>query len=116
MKYELKRIDIWPVVKVVFILSLLLGFFIGILYAGLFLLMDAFTQLAAETGFADINSFGGGFALFALFGCTFGISFFYTVGAVIFIVLYNLLAGSIGGIRFELESLENIMKDRNSVG
>ena len=116
MKYELKRIDIWPVVKIVFILSLLLGFFIGILYAGLFFLMDAFTQLAAETGFGEMSSLGGGFALIALFGCTFGISFFYTVGAVIFVVLYNLLAGSVGGIHFEIEALENIIKDGNSVG
>jgi len=116
MKYELKRIDIWPIVKIVFIFSLLLGFFIGILYAGIFLMVDTFSQVAAESGFDEMGSLGGGFAFIVLFGCTFGVSFIYTVGAIIYVVLYNLLAGSLGGFRFELASVDDRDEEKTSVG
>jgi hypothetical protein len=116
MKVEVKRIDIWPVIKIVFVLSLLLGFFIGVLYGGLFLLMDAFSQVAFESGFDEFGSFGAGFILFFIFGFTFGIAILNTIGAVIFVVLYNLLAGSFGGFRVDLESLETHQKESISVG
>jgi hypothetical protein len=115
MKYELKRIEIWPVLKIVFVLSLLLGFFIGLLYAGLFLMIDAFSQVAAESGFEEFGSFGPGFAIVMIIACTFGFSFIYTTSALVFTVLYNLLAGSIGGLRLELKSVDK-EKDSSSVG
>jgi len=116
MKYELKRIEIWPIVKIVFILSLLLGFFIGIMYAGMFLLLGGFSQLAADSGLDEISSFGGGFAIVILLGSTFGIAFLYTIGAVIYTVLYNLLAGSVGGFRFELKQVNDSIEEKTSVG
>ncbi len=116
MKYELRRIDIWPIVKIVFILSLLLGFFIGLLYAGMFLLLDLFADLAADSGLEEIGSLGGGFAIIVLLACTVGISFIYTVGAIIITVLYNLLAGSIGGFRFDLQQVESSITEKDTSG
>ncbi len=115
MKYELKRIEIWPVFKIVFVLSLLLGFFIGLIYAGLFLIIDAFANVAAESGFEEFNTFGPGLAILMIIACTFGISFLYTTGALVFTVLYNLIAGSIGGFRVELKSIDK-KEDSFSVG
>ena len=116
MKYELSRIEIWPVVKIVFFLSLLLGFFIGILYAGMFLMMDMFSNVALESGFDDYSSFGSGFVVILLIGCTLGFSFLYTLGAMIGVVFYNVLAGSIGGLRFDLQSIDDSKDKKFSVG
>ncbi|MBN1479818.1 DUF3566 domain-containing protein [candidate division KSB1 bacterium] len=116
MKYEIRRIEIWPVIKIVFILSLFLGFLIGLLYGGLFLMIDAFSQVAAESGFDELNTFGGGFVIFIIIAFTFGLSFIYTLGAVIFVVLYNLLAGSIGGLRFEIATIDDRQKELTPVG
>ena len=116
MKYELGRIEIWPIVKIVFILSLLLGFFIGVLYAGMFLMMDVFSSVAAESGLDGLDSFGSGFAIFIIIGCTLGLAFMYTIGAIIYVVLYNLLAGSIGGFRFDLQCIDDSQEEKTSVG
>ncbi|MBN1560955.1 DUF3566 domain-containing protein [candidate division KSB1 bacterium] len=116
MKYELRRIDIWPIVKIVFILSLLLGFFVGLLYAGMFLLLDAFANLAADSGFAELDSLGSAFAIIVILACTAGISFINTVGAIILVVLYNLTAGSIGGLYFDLQPVEGSIVEKDSAG
>lgn len=116
MKYELQRIEIWPVIKIVFILSLLIGFFIGLLYAGLFLMIDAFSNIAVDSGFDNASTFGLGFTIMIVVGCTFGVAFIYTVGAVIFTVFYNLLAGSIGGIRVNLVAVAKDQKEVSAVG
>ena len=50
-----------------------------------------------------------------IIACTFGFSFIYTTGALVFTVLYNLLAGSIGGLRLEFLALDQ-KKDVSSVG
>ena len=116
MKVELKRIDIWPVIKIVFILSLLIGFFIGVIYGGIFLLVDAFSQVAIDSGFDEFASIGAGFVLFMILGFTFGIATLNSISAMIFVVLYNLLAGSFGGFRVDLESKQTIQKEDSSVG
>ena len=115
MKYELKRIDIWPIVKIVFIFSLLFGFFIGVLYAGMFLLLDLFANLA-EAGYEEMGSLGSGFAVIILLACTAGVTIVHTVGAVIVVVLYNLLAGAIGGLRFDLQTIESVIEGKDTAG
>jgi hypothetical protein len=78
-------------------------------------MVDAFSQVPAESGFEELGTFGPGFAIILIIGCTFGVSFIYTTGALVFTVLYNLLAGSIGGFRLNLEAIET-KKDVSSVG
>jgi len=79
-------------------------------------MMDAFSQMADNSGFEEFGSFGPGFTIAIIVGCTFGLSFIYTLSAVVFTVLYNLIAGSIGGVRFDLESIDKSQKDVFPVG
>ena len=105
MRYELKRIEIWSVVKIVFVISLFIGFLISLLYAGLFLLMGTLGTALGGQDFASLLPVGGIALVFIIFFVTIVISVVYTLAAIIFIGLYNLIAGWAGGFVVQFESI-----------
>ena len=115
MRYELKRIEIWPVAKIVFILSLLFGFFIGVIYGGVFMLITAVSPSDDMLPSGFDMSLGGLTIIFILFFSIF-IPIFYTLFSVIFIALYNLIAAWLGGFRVEFERINEATNNESPVG
>ena len=115
MRYELRRIEIWPVAKIVFILSLLLGFFIGILYGGLFALISAISPSEEMMNYGPDMSLGA-LAVIVILFCSTLIPISYTIFSVIFVALYNLIAAWIGGFRVEFQSIDDSIKQKAPVG
>ncbi|KPK99671.1 MAG: hypothetical protein AMJ91_06885 [candidate division Zixibacteria bacterium SM23_73_3] len=102
MTYEVKRIDVWSVVKIAFILGGIFGLLAGILYAMMLAMIGGFlSQLGGE--FGAMPGLTGAVGIVTIF---FMVLFYAVVGAVItaiFTWMYNLLAKGMGGIRFNLE-------------
>jgi hypothetical protein len=109
MKFELKSIGYWPLIKVSFLLNIIVGFIVGL-----------FVALFMGAMFSIINEFGGmpgmpaysdeipplGFMLilypfmFAIFG-----AIFYTILALITAFIYNVIAKVAGGLEFTLNEI-----------
>ncbi len=106
MKYELKRIDLWSAIKISFVVHAIVGLLVGILIGLAFSLFFAFVgQFApADDIEASLSEFGplGGF----LIGMFYAV-FIAVVNGVIMtgmaVILYNLVAGWVGGLTFEAE-------------
>jgi hypothetical protein len=104
--YVLKRIPLWPVIKMSFVLFIILGVIIGIFYALLLSLSGFFasalsSSLGGEFGFMK----GLGFVLIPVFAIIYGI--FGTIAVAIWALVYNLIASIVGGVEFDLEIVEN---------
>jgi hypothetical protein len=109
MKYELKRIELFPVIKVTFIVSLVLGFFLGILYAMFFGMIFGAMSRAGQIpgqGF-DMPRMGLGVLLIivpvilSIFSAVFN-----TILALISTVVYNFVVKFAGGFELDLQSME----------
>jgi len=107
--YVLKKVPVWPVMKVTFIICLVLGIILGLFYAfllsGWSFLANSF--MASEMS-GEMNIIRGlGFVMIPFFAI-----FYAIVGAVwalIAALLYNLIASAVGGVELHLE-------DRGMVG
>ncbi len=102
MKYEIKSIKIWSVIKIGFFIWGLLGFisglYIAVMAPVLLQLMDSMGGFAgASAGFGAIG--------FILFPIVYGIlgSVFGTVLTVVLAGFYNLLASLFGGLELNLK-------------
>jgi uncharacterized BrkB/YihY/UPF0761 family membrane protein len=102
MTYEVKKIDIWSVVKISFILCGIFGLLAGILYALMLTMVGGILgQMGGE--FGALRSLTGAFSFIMVI---FLALFYAVVGAVaaaVFGWLYNVLARGMGGIRLHLE-------------
>ena len=102
MTYEVKKIDIWSVVKIAFILCGIFGLLAGILYAVVLTMVGGLLgQMGGE--FGAMRSLTGAVSVIMVF---FLALFYAVVGAVaaaIFGWIYNLLARGMGGVRLHLE-------------
>ncbi len=116
MRYEIKRLEIWPIVKIAFIISLLFGFFMGLLNAAFFLLVDAIAQTVARAGFDNSQTFDSSFVAFILMFSTLFVAFLSTFAAMVLTGLYNLFAGWFGGFIVELKSVDQTDKVSSTVG
>ena len=108
MRLLIKRFEIWSVVKIVFVLSLIIGFTISLLYAGFFTLMSSFMGAIGGEDLTPMMPASGLLSVFIIIGGTISISFFYTLGAVLFTVIYNLLSRVVGGFIIETEHLDKM--------
>lgn len=105
--YELKRLDIWSVVKVTFVLSFFLGLMIGVFYL---FIMFFVTRLAGTFGGGietEMMHFGGVVGFFMIFFIAIFTSVFYTAVSAILAGIYNLVSSWIGGVRLRL-SVEEV--------
>jgi hypothetical protein len=106
MTYEIKKIDVWSVVKIAFILYGIFGLIFGLFYALMLTMLGGilsqFGPLGGELG--DMTGFFTGAVGIVM---AFFMALFYAViGSIftaIFVWLYNVLAKLTGGIRFNLE-------------
>lgn len=105
MRYELKTINFWSLVRVAFFLNIGLGFIIGLIYGFFFGLILAVLP--------DVPSYNYGynpseyspvvFAFFMAVGGAFSGGFFGTLFWMLLGVMYNLTARVLGGFEFELQ-------------
>jgi len=102
MTYEVKRIDIWSVVKIAFILCGIFGLLAGILYAFMLTMVGG---LLGELGgeFGAMRSLTGAVSFIMVIFLAFFYAVVGAVAAAIFGWLYNILARGLGGIRLHLE-------------
>ena len=101
MIYELKRIDVWSVVKITFVIFLIVGFLFSLFS---FALMNTFSGIFEQLG-SDIAPPPTGTAMgFAgLFASVFFALFYATIMSVmvaIALAVYNLIANALGGFKF----------------
>jgi hypothetical protein len=100
--YEIKKIPIWPVVRLVFWIFLGIGLLIGILYAVLFsgigFLASIFSNAPMDPELRLFQRFG--FLLIPFIAVVY--TFFGTIGAFIWTLIYNLVASIAGGIEISL--------------
>jgi hypothetical protein len=102
MIYEVRRVDIWSVVKIAFILCGIFGLLAGILYAFMLTMVGG---LLGELGgeFGAMRSLTGAVSFIMVIFLAFFYAVFGAVAAAIFGWIYNILARGLGGIRLNLE-------------
>jgi len=110
MRYELKSVAIWPIVKVTFLISLVIGFLLGLFIA---LIIGPMIALMPSLGMSDSGFETARFSvgammlflpiLYALF-----VAVFNTIGALIAVGCYNVVARWGGGLEFDLGSIGEI--------
>jgi hypothetical protein len=105
--FELKRIPIWPVVRVTFIVLLvvgiLIGFFYGMLVSGIGYLIGTLGEspfgenvpLLGNLGFLMVPIIA---VLYAVIG---------TIWVIIWVLIYNIAAAVVGGIELDLSPKES---------
>lgn len=102
MTYEIKKIDVWSVVKIAFILSGIFGLLAGLLYAVLLTLVGGIlSQLGGE--FEAMKGLTGAVGIFMAFFLALFYAVIGAVGAAICTWIYNLLARGLGGVKLYLE-------------
>lgn len=110
MKYELKRVSVWSVIKISFVLNFILGFIVGLFYALILLALASLpaSVLGEESG--GIFSALAGVAVFLLpFLFAFFLGVIYTIAAAIAAFAYNLVAKVTGGFELEFASIASIV-------
>lgn len=115
MEFELKKIGLWSVVKISFLINALLALLIGLLIGFVFMIIMGFAQQLMpydQMGFGgpDLMSLGmfGGFFIGIIYA-----AFIVVVNVVvtaIAVLLYNLFAGWLGGIKLTMNELPVAIK------
>ncbi|MBN1997806.1 DUF3566 domain-containing protein [candidate division KSB1 bacterium] len=103
MQHEIKRFNLWSVVKIVFIISLLVGFVFSLIYAGLLQMMTLLTSNFGGEDFVHMMPTGASMFFIVVVFFTIAFAVFYTIFAAFAVVLYNIIAGWAGGIVVELD-------------
>ena len=104
MEYEIRRINTWSVIKIVFLVSFFIGALIGIFYALILSFINNLIQQFAvdeiEQGLRSLNVLTPFFLIlfFAIFT-----SISNSIISAIFIGIYNFMAQWIGGIKIDIK-------------
>jgi hypothetical protein len=108
MKYELKRIPVFPVIKVTFLVSLVLGFAIGLMAAVFIVPLVAFLSQVASAGdgFPSTDLPTGMLVVFLPIFLSVTQAVINTIMALIAVGAYNVIVKFAGGIELELESTD----------
>ena len=104
--YELKKIDVWSLVKIVSILSFALGLVIGFIYLLMILFISQISSSLMGDFDPEMMQIGGFVGFFMVFFIAILTSLFYTVVTAILAVLYNGISGFTGGIRIRMTVAE----------
>lgn len=109
MKFELKHIGYWSLIKISFVVHLIAGFAIGIIFALFIGLMLSLIANVGELGgmplpMEELPPLGILLAMYPIM-LGFGGAFFGTIFMLIIAFVYNLTAKLIGGIEVELNQM-----------
>jgi len=114
VNFELKRLDVWSLVKIVFFLYAIIGLLVGLFYTLIFTLVGGMAGfLSRENVFPMMGPFSG----LVVFFMSFVFAIFYAVfGSIVTAIsagLYNLLAKWMGGVKLSLaEEVQSIESPR----
>ena len=101
MTYEIRRIDVWSVVKIAFFLYGIFGLVFGIFYAIILTMLGGIlSQFGPE--FGSMQGLTGALGIFMVFFMALFYAVIGAVGTAIFTWIYNLLATGLGGIKLNL--------------
>jgi hypothetical protein len=104
MIYEIRRINVWSVMKVAFVIFAILGLVVGIFYAIFFAFMGQVMELATPGEFDSMTGlFSGVMGIFAAFFLAILYAVMGSVMTAVFAGIYNLLARGLGGVELQLE-------------
>jgi hypothetical protein len=102
-RLEIKRIELFSLFKIAFFIYTIIGFFVGMIYGTVMVLAGGFNMALLGEEFPELSVLGIVFGVLAVpvaamvYG-TIG-SVFLTIGGMIF----NLIAGAVGGLRLVTE-------------
>lgn len=109
MKFELRSISYWPLIKISFVINLIFGFVMGIFFA---LFIGVIFSLASNlSGLGGMPMFQEGMPSVGLllilypFIFGFGGAFINTIAALILAFIYNMVTKAIGGLEVELNQI-----------
>ena len=107
MIYQIRRVNVWSLMKVTFVIFAVLGLIVGLFYAIFFAFMGQMMELGGPSELSRMSGlFSGIMGIFvglflAIFYAVFG-----SLMTAFFAGLYNLLARGFGGIELHLETQE----------
>jgi len=105
MVYEIRRINIWSVMKIAFVIFAILGLIIGILYFIFFLFVGQVMEMATPDEFSGMTGLFSGFlGFFAVFFLAIFYAVFGSLMTALFAGIYNLMARGFGGVEVHLEA------------
>jgi hypothetical protein len=101
--FVLKKIPLWPVIRMSFIVFIIIGIVIGVFYAMMLsmwgALMSSFTDAGLGEQFGVLR--GLGFVLIPVVAILYAV--FGTIVVAIWTIVYNLIAAVAGGVELVLE-------------
>jgi hypothetical protein len=105
MTYEIRKIHVWSVMKVAFVIFGVLGLIVGLFYIIFFAFMGRMMELAAPQEFGRMAGlFGGALGVIAAFFLAVFYAVFGSLMTAFLVGIYNLLARGFGGIELQLEA------------
>ena len=101
--FVLKKIPLWPVLKMAFVVFIIIGIVIGVFYAILLSTWGVLMSSFADAGLGSQVSMlrGLGFILIPVIAIMYAI--FGTIVVAIWTIVYNLIAAVVGGVELVLE-------------
>jgi len=101
--YALKKIPLWPVIRITFLVFIIIGIVIGVFYAVLLSTWGVFMSSFGDSGIGgQFNMLRNlGFVLIPVIAILYAI--FGTIVVAIWVLIYNLIASVVGGVELVLE-------------
>ena len=105
-RFEIRRIPLWPAVRIAFVMFLVIGILFAILYA---FFLAGLGFIAGTVGGSGLHDDFGivrnlGFVMIPIIAIMYAL--FGTLVAVIWVLVYNLLASIVGGVEIDLKLKE----------
>ncbi len=101
--FVLKKIPLWPVLRMSFVVFIIIGIVIGVFYAFMLSMWGALMGSFAEAGLGEQFGMlrGLGFVLIPVIAIMYAV--FGTIVVAIWTLVYNLIAAVVGGVELVLE-------------
>ena len=105
--FVLKKIPLWPVLRMSFVVFIIIGIVIGVFYAILLSTWGVLMSSFADTGLGEQFGIvrGLGFVLIPVVAILYAV--FGTIVVAIWTLVYNLIAAVVGGIELVLEESDS---------
>ena len=101
--FVLKKIPLWPVLRMSFVVFIIIGIVIGVFYAIMLSMWGTLMSSFADAGLGEQLGIlrGLGFVLIPVVSILYAV--FGTIVVAIWVLVYNLVAAVVGGIELVLE-------------